>query len=116
MTTNDPHYQSEPARWIQWILEDLLSVEIIIDDQLTTHAGAVDRDARVVWVPPGLSLRDYQRVVSRACLYIRFGNSIVPEFRPPRRIVRAVSGDAVVIPLPRPSNAATGEPRHERSW
>ena len=113
MPSSDPYYQSEPARWIQWILEDLLGVEIIIDDRLTEE-GAVDRAARVVWVPPGLSLGDYQRVVSRGALYIQYGSTIVPEFRRPSQVLPAVSGGAVVIPLPRPFNAALSQPG--RSW
>ena len=116
MPSSDPYYQSDPARWIRWILDELLGVEIIIDDRLT-HEGSVDRDARVVWVPPGLSLVDYQRVVSRGALYIQYGAAVVPEFRPPPQIIPAVSGGAVIIPLPRPFDlAATAVSQRERSW
>ena len=88
---SDPYYLSAPAKWIASATSTVTGLEIVVDSALPAHlACRIDHDARVVQIPPGLRLDDYQWTVCRAALRDMFGASAVPEFGAPERHLRAI--------------------------
>lgn len=89
---SDPYYLSEPAKWIASATSTVTGLEFVVDASLPAHlACRIDHDARVVQLPPGLRLDDYQWTVARAALRDMFGKEAVPEFGTPERHLRALA-------------------------
>lgn len=87
----DPYYLSAPARWIASATSTVTGLEIVVDASLPAHlACRIDHDARLLQIPPGLRLDDYQWTICRAALRDMFGAEAVPEFGTPERHLRAV--------------------------
>jgi hypothetical protein len=92
----DPYYQLPPARWMTTVTTSLTGLDVIVDQALPDDlACRFDHRGGLIQVVPGLSLADYQWVLSRTVLLDRFGPDCVPEFGAAQRqlrLVRAVEG------------------------
>lgn len=103
----DPYYLSPPARWIASATSSVTGLEIVVDASLpATLACRIDHDARLVQVPPGLRLDDYQWAIARAALRDMFGPDAVPEFGTPERHLRAVAFPGHRVPEHIPSSCS----------
>lgn len=88
---SDPYYLSAPARWIASATSTVTGLEIVVDPNLPANlACRIDHDARLLQIPPGLRLDDYQWTICRAALRDMFGPDAVPEFGTPQRHLRPV--------------------------
>ncbi len=93
----DHFYESDAARYLRMLMEDVLNIEVNIDPRL--HAPAmVDPNLRAIWLRPGLSFDVYHWFVTRAHMALTYPD-MIPEPTLRRRPEPAVSGDALIIPL-----------------
>lgn len=88
----DPYYQSDPARWVTAGITTFTGLEIVVDENLSAClACRLDHATRMIYVPPGLALDDYQWTVCRAAMRDMWGAEVAPEFNTPPRHLRSVS-------------------------
>lgn len=75
----DPLYQGDIATFIRDSVLELTHYEIVADPALR-RLIEVDRREHLIKVQPGQSIRRFQTLADRACLYVVGGPTWAPEF------------------------------------